>query len=345
MLKTCRCWLVSGLRGTARIHDAHSQTDLPLRPQRSSARRSSVGPSMRARRSVLDALQDNPQETALEASGRAGRDAAHAATPSALSPASPYLMPSSFEGAFQRHRLHSNEWRAPHASSVNRTEPPAADKSLSSSDGGSSLAAMKAQQSSLRAAYDYADRHHRIRLRKERAVYAEEVRAFRAAHNGRVPSRAEVSPFTDVSLPPVAALNALAYLDPRTSTMYKEVQDSLLLQQTITKSELLKSNERTLVRCLSCFHVYGARPRQLWGSEDLTAHGGSGEQSWIALENEKKRVAQAQQLSKNPKLRKHVYSVGRRRQQESSSPVRCPKCGSPRAQWAMEYVHYRTHAK
>lgn len=208
---------------------------------------------------------------------------------------------------------------------------------------------MRQQQAALRGAYEYADKHHRIRHRKSSAVYRAEVASFRAAHNDRSPTPAEVSPFTDVSLPPVAVLNALRHLDPKKSSIYREVQESVLLQQTITRSELLKSNERTLVRCFGCFHVYGARPRELWGgkgsSDSSSSRHSHQQQSWIALEREKKIVAEATAIMKRPGLGKKIGSVGRRQQRAADSPTACPKCGSPRAQWAMEYVHYRTHAK
>lgn len=284
---------------------------------------------------------------ALESATANGMDPSTTGTGSvAAAPSSPYLHPSRYKAAFQRCGAYNTKtYPSSFSFSSSSSSSSAAAAVASHPTPASSLAEMKAQQSAIRSAYAYADRHHRIRMRKDKRVYAEEVRGFRAAHGGRRPTAAEVSPFTDVSLPPVAALNAVGHLDPGASLMYREAQESVLLQQCITKSELMQSNDRTLVRCLRCFHVYGARPRELWGSRDDRAHGGGEQQSWIALEDAKRRAAQAKQLMKAPKLRKVLYSVGRRRRRQASHPVCCPKCGSPRAQWAMEYVHYRSHAR
>ncbi|RNC30718.1 hypothetical protein TcCL_Unassigned06763, partial [Trypanosoma cruzi] len=111
---------------------------------------------------------------------------------------------------------------------------------------------------------------------------------------------------------------------------------SILLQQSITRNRIVQSGEKHFFRCLRCFHVYSARPRTLLSDE--VGH------SWMQYEAERKKVSVAKELAHCPQLRKRKYSVGKQRKALMEDPHCCPSCGSPKAQWFMEYVHYRTHA-
>ncbi|KAL7705700.1 hypothetical protein N2W54_003067 [Lotmaria passim] len=193
------------------------------------------------------------------------------------------------------------------------------------------------QQRSLRDAFTHARQQHNVMLKKDPRVYRAECRAFRQSHQGRSPTRQEVSPTVAVPLAPVSALKTLAHTDRARSSLHSATEDAILLHNAVVKNELVKSNTPQLVRCLRCFHVYAARPRTLWGGEV--------EQSGIEYEKVQARLAADQQLQRQPWLRKHIASVGRRQRAQKEDPTCCPQCGSPRAQWMMEYVHHHTHEK
>jgi hypothetical protein len=140
-----------------------------------------------------------------------------------------------------------------------------------------------------------------------------------------------------VPLAPVSALKTLAHTDKNRSLLHSVTTEALVLHNAVVKNELVKSSAPQLVRCLRCFHVYTARPRTLWGSEV--------EQSGIEYEKVQAHLAAAKQLQRKPWLRKRVGSIGRRQRAQLDDPTCCPQCGSPRAQWMMEYVHHHTHEK
>ncbi|RNF25951.1 uncharacterized protein Tco025E_01797 [Trypanosoma conorhini] len=196
-----------------------------------------------------------------------------------------------------------------------------------------SLDTLKAQQTALRTMFAGAKRRC-IRMRKDRGWLREERRVFQKSH-GHAPSDKEVSPFVDVELSPVAALKLAKHLSPHSSAREAVVQ-SILLQQNATRSRLVESGEKTLFRCLRCFHVYSARPRTLL--RDEVGH------SWMQYEAERQKVSMARELARCPQLRKRKYSVGQQRKALADDPRCCPSCGSPKAQWFMEYVHHSTHA-
>ncbi|CCW69145.1 unnamed protein product [Phytomonas sp. Hart1] len=211
-----------------------------------------------------------------------------------------------------------------------------------------SLNEFEAQQAVLRESFDYAFKHHRVRLRKDPGVYRRECAAYCRAHPQRPHRRVraqEVSPYTEVTLAPVTALRALAHLNPKTSSMYAVVQQGVLLQQDVMRSQLILSDQRTLVRCLRCFHVFPARPQTLWGTQPSCDDGVHTQHSWQSYHLELEKVRKAKQLRRCPHLRKKICSVGRQRADFEDNPTCCPFCGSSKAQWAMEYVHNRTHAR
>nr|CCC94347.1 conserved hypothetical protein [Trypanosoma congolense IL3000] len=197
----------------------------------------------------------------------------------------------------------------------------------------SSLQMLNSQQTALRNMFNDAERHC-IRMRKDLKWLKKENRDFTRSH-GRPPTYKEVPPHVDVALAPVAALKLTKCLSPH-SCSRQLVEHSLLLHQDVVRNKLVQSNQKTLFRCLRCFHVYTARPRTL-------LRGGAG-QSWLEFEEEVERKERLKQLSRSPQLRKKKYSIGRRCAAAADDPQCCPMCESPRAQWAMEYVHYRTHA-
>lgn len=196
-----------------------------------------------------------------------------------------------------------------------------------------SLDLLEAQQAALRTMFNDPKRRC-IRMRKDLTCLREERRVFRLSH-GRAPSSKEVSPFVDVDLSPVAALKLTKHLSPH-SSIRDVVVRGILLQRNITRSKLVQSGEKTLFRCLSCFHVYAACPRTLL--RDEVAY------SWMQYEAERATVDRARELARRPQLRKQKYSVGRQQSAFAENPKCCPSCGSARAEWLMEYVHHRTHA-
>ncbi|RNF11699.1 hypothetical protein TraAM80_00783 [Trypanosoma rangeli] len=196
-----------------------------------------------------------------------------------------------------------------------------------------SLDTLRAQQTALRALFADAKRRS-IRMRKDRRWLREERRAFQQSH-GHAPSNKEVSPFVDVELSPVAALKLAKHLSQHSSARETVIQN-ILLQQSVTRSRLVQSGEKTLFRCLRCFRVYAAHPRTLL--RDEVGH------SWMQYEAERNKVGMSRELARCPRLRKRKYSVGQQRKALAEDPRCCPSCGSPKAQWFMEYVHHSTHA-
>ncbi|RHW69247.1 hypothetical protein DPX39_100137800 [Trypanosoma brucei equiperdum] len=195
-----------------------------------------------------------------------------------------------------------------------------------------SIESYETQQRALRNIFNEAGRHC-VRLRKDSKWLLEERRAFRQSHQ-RAPTTKEVSPHVDVALAPVGALKLSKYLSP-CSASREVVEHSLLLHRTVTKSKLVQSSEKTLFRCLRCFHVYAARPRTLLRGEVA--------QSWLEYEAEAEKEERARQLARRPHLRKKKYSIGRQRASLANDPRCCPLCRSTKAQWMMEYVHHHTH--
>ncbi|KAG5507631.1 hypothetical protein JKF63_06580 [Porcisia hertigi] len=187
-------------------------------------------------------------------------------------------------------------------------------------------------QRALRDSFTHARRHHNVRITKDPSVYRAECRAFQQAHRGRSPTPQEVSRLVAVPLAPVAALKTLAHTDNKRSSLHAATEAAVVLHNAVVKNELVKSNSPLLVRCLGCFHVYTARPRTLWGDEV--------QQSGIEYEK-----AQKAQRLQRPAPGKRPTSVGRRRRAHEGNPTCCPECGSPRAQWMMEYVHHHTHER
>ncbi|KEG13305.1 hypothetical protein DQ04_01091120 [Trypanosoma grayi] len=241
-----------------------------------------------------------------------------------------FLIPSRHARKLERAAMSVNP-SAQQSSSARRAS--ADEDGVNSSQRVMSLDALVAQQTALREMFNEAERRC-IRLRKDMACLQEERRAFHLSHN-RAPSDKEVSPFVDVALAPTAALKLVKHLSPRSSAR-EAVEHSIRLQQSVAKSKLVQSGEQTLFRCLRCFSVYAARPRTLL--RDEVAH------SWLQYEVEKKKVTEARELAQRPHLRKRKYSLGRQREARARDPRCCPMCGSPKAQWLMEYVHHRTHA-
>ncbi|CCW61265.1 unnamed protein product [Phytomonas sp. EM1] len=212
----------------------------------------------------------------------------------------------------------------------------------------SSFNELEDQQSVLRETFDYAFKNHRVRLRKDPDVYRRECAAYCRDHSQmkrRRPTAQEVRPYTEVTLASVEALRALAHLNPKTSSMHTVVQQGLLLQQSVMNNQLMLSNQRVLVRCLRCFHVYPARPRTLWGTQPSSDDGVHTQHSWYSYQLELEKARKTRQLRRCPRLRKQLYSIGHQRTDFEDNPTCCPFCGSPKAQWAMEYVHNRTHAR
>ncbi|EKF31231.1 hypothetical protein MOQ_004933 [Trypanosoma cruzi marinkellei] len=284
------------------------------------------------RGTLLAELDRNPNENDIVARANDVVDSTAVTSPTALSASSvhgdnKYLVTSSFakkiEGTLMAVDLSSG-----HIPSVSTHSREASDGSQLPS-----LDTLKAQEKALRTMF--ADAKCRcIRMQKDREWLREERRAFQLSH-GRSPSNKEVSPFVDIELSPIAALKLSKYLS-RHSSARDVVVRSILLQQSITRNRIVQSSEKTLFRCLRCFHVYSARPRTLL--RDELGH------SWMQYEAERKKVSLAKELAHCPQLRKRKYSVGKQHKALMEDPHCCPSCGSPKAQWFMEYVHYRTHA-
>ncbi|KPA78582.1 hypothetical protein ABB37_06182 [Leptomonas pyrrhocoris] len=243
--------------------------------------------------------------------------------------ASPYVTSSQLLSAQQRTEVNARNSAARHCRATSDAAP-------SSVSAVASLQ-LHAQQRALRDAFTHARQHHNVKLKKDPRVYHAERKAFRQAHQGRLPTVQEVSPTVAVPLAPVSALKTLAHADPSRSLLHRAAEDAVLLHNAVVKNELVKSSAPQLVRCLRCFHVYAARPRTLWGGEV--------EQSGIEYEKAQAQLAADRQLQRGPWRRKRLASVGRRQQARQDDPTCCPQCGSPRAQWMMEYVHHHSHEK
>lgn len=254
-----------------------------------------------------------------------------------------YLQPSAFSRTLLAHAASKAQHHAVDSGTTHVHRPSGSLPTASSSSVSvvSSAEELTDQQRVLREAFAHASQKHRVRLRKDKRLYESECVAFRAAHRGRQPTSSEVCPYADVPLAPVAALKALAHLQPQTPT-YIAVREALLLHQAVTRNKLLQSSEKSLMRCLRCFHFYSARPREIFGKQKGS---NATTQSWIAYEVEKDKVDTAKQIAQRPFRRKTQYSTWRRREEALDNPMCCPQCGSPKAQWAVEYIHQRTHAK
>ncbi|KAF8292467.1 hypothetical protein TcYC6_0116140 [Trypanosoma cruzi] len=284
------------------------------------------------RGALLAELDRNPNDNDIAAGTNDVVESTAATSPAALSASSlygdnKYLVPSPFAKKLEE-TLMAVDLSPGHISSVSVHSREVRDGSQLPS-----LDTLKAQERALRTMF--ADAKCRcIRMQKDREWLREERRAFQLSH-GRPPSNQEVSPFVDIELSPVAALKLSKCLS-RHSSARDVVVRSILLQQSITRNRIVQSGEKTLFRCLRCFHVYSARPRTLL--RDEVGH------SWMQYEAERKKVSVAKELAHCPQLRKRKYSVGKQRKALMEDPHCCPSCGSPKAQWFMEYVHYRTHA-
>lgn len=148
------------------------------------------------------------------------------------------------------------------------------------------------------------------------------------------------------------------------------LQDGLLLQQHARQHELARVQGKTWFRCLRCFHAFFSNPHRLLTSPSggREADAGSGSQrgrpavvqlSWVQQEQEKEKQLwqscayipkgiesgnQALTYSMFPKSKKRRLLERRKNQEkEKNEPRVCPHCGSPKVQWALDYIHHRTH--
>ncbi|KAH9589306.1 hypothetical protein LSM04_006214 [Trypanosoma melophagium] len=217
-----------------------------------------------------------------------------------------YLVPSHYANKLEKAALHVDKLTQHSFSHTNTLSSNATVRQRKS------METMQIQDSILRNMFNDANRRC-VQLRKDPASLQEERRAFRLSHDRR-PSKTEVSPTVQIPLAPVAALKLAKYFSPHASSL-EAVQHALRLQQHVATNALRRSGEKTLFRCLRCFHVYAARPSTLL--RDST------EESSVQ--------------------RGRKCSVGKRRDAFLRNPNCCPLCGSKKAQWMMEYVHYRTH--
>ncbi|ORC92688.1 uncharacterized protein TM35_000034410 [Trypanosoma theileri] len=217
-----------------------------------------------------------------------------------------YLVPSHYANKVEKAALHVDKLAQGSFSHTNTVSSNSRVRQRTS------METLQTQDSILREMFNDANKRC-IQLRKDTVSLQEERRAFRLSH-GRTPTKTEVSPTVHIPLAPVAALKLTKYFSPHASAR-EAVQHALRLQQHVATNALRRSGEKTLFRCLRCFHVYTARPSTLLrdGTEPPSV------QRW------------------------RKCSVGKRRDALVRNPNCCPSCGSKKAQWMMEYVHYRTH--
>lgn len=194
---------------------------------------------------------------------------------------------------------------------------------------------LQTQQEQLREWF--SDAHNGLNtvcLKKSKQQYKSERSDFHLSHS-RYPTEKEVSRRVQVMLSPVSALKAYA----ASCAPSPSLEDALLLQQHARQHQLVQSGGRTWWRCLSCFHVFFARPRDV-----LTGPGGPVHLSWL----EKEDAARRERLERTPAVRQRkrrwrsdtMHSASGR---SKESVTCCPHCRSKRVQWMMEYAHYRTH--
>jgi hypothetical protein len=185
-----------------------------------------------------------------------------------------------------------------------------------------------------------------IKLRKSKKLYQSEMR--RKLRNDEIRNSGNEAGETAVSSAPMPSkyidvpLLPPAYLHQRAlkHDTHKHVaddgdEDAERLQLAAARNALAQSDEPQLFRCLKCFHVFKAVPQTILRPKV--------QQLQLEVEEVQRNRQNANVISRNPRLRKRLNSVGRRRAEQAANPKGCPSCNSTRVQWAMEYIHHRTH--
>ncbi|CUI15208.1 Hypothetical protein, putative [Bodo saltans] len=260
--------------------------------------------------------------------------------------ASSFITPGAFTSQFQHH-VESQRHHFTSSSSdgaQQRQHTTLQQQHDSSGQVRGALASLDEQQAARRELF--ATSTPTFRLRKSRELYTAEVQrklrndevknfgneSEEASASSPVPSK-----YVDVPLLPPAYLRQRA---AKHSTGYVPDdgdEDAERLHLAAARNILAQSDEPQLFRCLRCFHVFKAVPQTILRTKV--------EQMQLEVAEMERNRKDAERISRNPRLRKTLHSVGRRRAANAENLKGCPSCQSNRVQWALEYVHHRTHHK
>lgn len=261
------------------------------------------------------------------------------ALPSQETTSNPYLQSSGFSSAFRQHVA---------TSGLSNTRPSSPGPSASvSTDNKSSLEELQESQSRRRDLFANSPTiplkksksllmHERQFLAKQEETLLlgvedeEERQARRTAFRKQHKTTTNV---VHVPLMPPQYLQERRLLKQPLSLR----DDAEQLHLVAARNALVQSDEPQHFRCLRCFHIFVGRPSTLFAD--------SVQQTRVEVAKLEQDRRDALRIAKRPSLRKAVYSVARQQQRRQDDPSCCPKCTSKKVQWAMEYVHQKTHSQ